>query len=178
MEQVQTATRRLADRVSAEVVALWRQAEDGTITGAQFRALAAAAIARANAQGLALADLGLTAEVARQLGRAVRPLGIHDPVALDQERIDRALGQALASDDDPDGLPVRLDQIARSETYLTVANGVQGAMAGYGATGWTRRLSGTSCPLCARWADGVVRPPGTRMARHIGCDCIQTPVFA
>lgn len=173
MQQVQTAARRLADRTSAEILALWAQLEAEEITPARFRSAAVVVIAQANAAGVTLADLGLAAEVARQLGRAARPLGLSDAVAVDQARIGAGVDQA-ASGDSP---PAALDRLARSEPLLTVANGVQLAMVAHGAAGWTRMLTGTSCPLCTGWADGVVRPAQTRMARHVGCDCIQAPVF-
>jgi hypothetical protein len=60
---------------------------------------------------------------------------------------------------------------------VTVANGVQAAMAGHAATGWVRQLDADPCPACRGWADGQVRPVSTRMARHPGCGCIQAPVF-
>lgn len=175
MEQVQAASRRLADRTSAQIRSLWARVKAGEIDVVRFRVLAAAVIARANAQGVTLADLGLVAEVARQTRRAVRPLGLTDPVATDQERIDRVITTAITA---TDSSPVeQLDRVARSEPLLTVANTVQAGMVAHGAGGWTRMLTGTSCPLCTRWADGVVRSSQIRMARHVGCDCIQAPVF-
>lgn len=173
MQRLQATTLHLAETTSARVVTLWRQVPD-ILTLEQFRSLASTVIARANAQGVALADVGLSAEVLRQLGKARTPLGIQPtPVQVDQERIAATIDRALALED-PEA---ELGRMARSEPLLTVATTVQTGMVQHGASGWTRGLSGGSCPLCVGWADGVVRPTSTRMVRHNGCDCIQQPNF-
>lgn len=186
MERVQVASRRLAEDTGDRVAGLWALVETGGMTLDRFRALAAAVIVRANVRGVALADLGLTAEVMRQLGRPSSPLGLRPtPVQVDRDRvvrdIDRILDNAPEAADSPEALTssrqAQLHRLGRSEPLLTVATAVTAGMVARRAHGWTRMLSGTSCPLCTRWADGVVRPPTVRMGRHVGCDCIQAPVF-
>lgn len=176
MKRTQAAARRLADRTASAVMRLWAFVEAGEITVDEFRRLAAQLVAAANAAGVMLADIGLAAEVMRQIGRPARPVGLTDPVAVDQTRIGRSLTAAI---DTPSGeaAAARLERVVRSEPLLTVANAVQAGMIAHGAIGWTRQLTGTSCSLCTSWADGRVRPPTVRMARHLGCDCIQAPVF-
>ena len=180
MEQVQASSRRLADVTGRQVVALWARVESGGLSVPAFRAAAAAVVARANARGVALADLGLTAEVMRQLGRRAAPLGLRPTaVQIDQSRMRGDIGRVLERHADPADSPVAgLTDWARSEPLLTVATAVTAGMVARGARGWTRQLTGTSCQRCTAWADGVVRPAGTRMARHVGCDCIQQPVFS
>lgn len=174
MKQTQTATRRLAERTEAQIGALWATVEAGDLTLARFRPLGATLIAQANQAGVQLADIGLTAEITRQLGAAARPIGLRPtPVQLDRDRIIGEIDRSIASST-PD---VELRTLARSEPLLTVATAVQDGMKRRGAQGWTRGLSGVSCPLCTGWADGVVRSPGVTMVRHHGCDCIQSPVF-
>lgn len=186
MNQTQTVSRRLADRTAARVAELWAMADAGEISPSEFRRLAAIAVASANAQGVTLADLGITAELIRQRRSAARPLGLRPTATqLDQRRIVRDIDRILETNpaiaDTPELLAEsrrgRLASWAASEPLLTVATTVGVAMVARGAKGWTRQLVGDNCPKCIDWADGVVRAPGTRMARHPGCDCIQAPTF-
>jgi hypothetical protein len=185
MQAVQAASRRLADRTAAQVVALWGQVRDGSLTEDQFRVRAAAVIAVANAKGVSLADLGLTAEVIRHTGLATSPLGLQaNEVQVDQARIADRLSDILTNDPDgadDDEIDVsrqdRFGDLARSENFLTVATATQDGMRQRGIERWVRVLSGTSCPLCTGWADGIARSVDSPMARHIGCDCLQQPIF-
>lgn len=155
-------------------MALWALVEAGDLTVPRFRALGASLIAQANQAGVQLADMGLTAEVTRQLRRPTAPLGLRPtPVQVDRDRIAGGIDRIIA-EPDPKGALARL---GRSEPLLTVAATVQTAMVRRGATGWTRQLDNDPCKVCSGWADGVVRSTGTRMARHVGCGCIQQPVF-
>ena len=79
---------------------LWAFVEAGEITVDEFRRLAAQLVAAANAAGVMLADIGLAAEVMRQIGRPARPVGLTDPAAVDQTRIGRSL---TAATDTPSG---------------------------------------------------------------------------
>lgn len=174
MEATQRSTRRLADRTRRIVEGLWQQVLSGTITFALFRSLAASAVAHANAAGVHVADIGLAAEVSRQLRQPVSPLGLRpDPVALDRARMGRDVDRLTAYQDP---LP-SLSNWAASEVYLTVATATQVGMERREISGWTRLLTEPSCPLCIDWADGIVRPTSVRMKRHNGCDCIQQPVL-
>lgn len=176
MQATQSATRRLAEGTRAAVLGLWALVAEGEISVDQFRTLAAAEVASANTAGVNLADIGLAAEVTRQLRRITSPIGLGAPdVAVDQARMARDIDRTIASTDDPGPL---LGDWAASEPYLTVANTVQAGMALHGFEGWTRGLSGASCPTCLGWADGVVRPVSVSMIRHPGCDCIQLPTFS
>jgi hypothetical protein len=170
----QTASNRLADRTRSRVVALWRLVAAGQLTRAQFRARAAAVVAQANTAGVSLADVGLAAEITRVLRVPTPPLGLKpNEIQLDQDRMADDIDRIL-DNDDPEAA---LGDWAGSEPLLTVANTVQTGMAQRGIERWVRQLSGTSCPLCTGWADGIARSVGTPMARHVGCDCIQAPVL-
>jgi len=180
VERVQAASRRLADATAAQVEGLWARVDAGALSVPAFRAAASAVVARANARGVALADIGLTAEVMRQLGRRAVPLGLTPTaVQVDQSRMRADIDRVLDRHGDPADSPVAgLGDWARSEPLLTVATAVQAGLVARRVGGWTRQLAGTSCARCTAWADGVVRSAGTRMARHKGCDCIQQPVFS
>lgn len=186
MQQIQSASLRLADAVEAEVLALWARVEAGDLTETRFRAEAAASIAAANAAGVSLADIGLSAEVTRQLRIPSNPVGLlPTPPQSDQSRIAANLAGVLterpegASTDDllAESRRARLGALARSEPLMTVATAVQAGMVAHAARGWTRGLNSGACKVCQGWADGVVRSTGTHMARHPGCGCIQMPAF-
>lgn len=175
MRPTQQASVRLAERTADQVDAWWQLVSEGRMSRTEFQARAVALVAAANTAGVQLADLGVTAEVARQLRRITRPLGMRPTAAqVDRSRIANDLDRIIARTDDPSG-DIRV--WVRSEPLLSVATAVTVAMVARGAKGWTRQLVGDNCPTCVEWADGVVRRPGTRMARHPGCDCIQSPVF-
>lgn len=175
MEQTQQASNRLADRTRQQVIALWALERAGNISRAQFRTQTAALVARANTAGVSLADIGLAAEITRHMRIPTPPLGLRpNPVQVDQARMGRDIDRLIASTAEPSA---SLGEWAASEPLLTVATAVQAGMVARGIARWTRTLSGASCPLCTRWADGIARPVSVSMARHPGCDCIQSPVF-
>jgi len=186
MQQVQAASLRLSDATAAAVLDLWAITEAGQLTEAAFRAEAAAAIATANAAGVTLADLGLAAEVTRQLRTPTNPIGLQPTaVQIDQSRIDANLTTVLTERPDTattdellaESRRVRLSSLARSEPLLTVAASVQVGMVRHGARGWVRMLDRDPCKVCRGWADGKVRSVDTRMARHVSCGCTQQPIF-
>lgn len=175
MKQTQVASNRLADRTRTRVTALWRLVAAGQLTRLQFRTQAAAVVAQANTAGVSLADVGLAAEITRVLRTPTSPLGLTpNAVEVDQARMAGDMDRIIDRIEDPEG---ELGDWAASEPLLTVANTVQTGMAQHGIARWVRQLSGVSCPLCVGWADGIARSVATPMARHIGCDCIQTPVL-
>jgi hypothetical protein len=151
----------------------------------QFLRLASLVVARANAAGVVLADLGVTAEAVRQLRRTLPPLGLRpDPVQLDQARIQLALTRIIGADIDTADTPAelaasrraRVSRFGADEAHLTLATATQRALIARQA-GWIREVDADPCPICIDLADGVVRPPTVRMARHRGCACIQAPKF-
>ena len=175
MEQTQVASRRLAERTRKAVTGLWALKRDGVLTIAQFKVRATAEVAKANAAGVSLGDVGLAAEITKALGSVTVPLGlVPNDVQLDQDRMADDIDRILDDDEDPEDA---LGDWAASEPYLTVATTVQTGMAAHGIERWVRVLAGTSCPQCTLWADGIPRSVATPMARHIGCDCLQQPVF-
>lgn len=184
MEQTQRASERLAARAAREVETFWGQLQSGSISVELFRSLAATALIRANAAGVALADAGLAAELTRNISRPTRPLGIRpDSTQLDRRRvlaaIDRVLDEQLDTIEDAAEVAasrqVRLSALARSEPLLSVATAITVGMTRRGIPGWVRRTDSDPCSKCVEWADGIVRRPETPMARHKGCSCIQVP---
>lgn len=186
MDQVQAASLRLADAVAADVARAWDAHLSGDLSRRQFEAAIVALVARANQVGVQLADVGVTAEMVRQLRIPASPLGLRptavqvDPhrITDDVQRIIAAEPETVAAEDLASSRRDRLADWSRTEPLLTVASSVQVAMVERGANGWVRQTDADPCRLCVGWADGVVRSPGTRMKRHNGCACIQVPVFS
>lgn len=184
MLKTQTASQRLADRAAQRLETLWARVETGRLTETGFKNLAAAVVAQANAQGVNLADLGVTAEVVRQRHRLVRPLGLlPEDVQVDQAHIAAALTRIIGTDHGTTAEQVaqsRRQRVARfgsDQVLLTVATSTQRAMRAHKAHGWVRATDADPCPLCQRWANGRTYSTLTAMARHKGCSCIQSPVF-
>lgn len=186
VRQATRAARALADQASAQVSTAWVAFQEGRITEVMFVSIAAGVMARANARGVALADLAITVEASRQLRRLLPALGLA-PTALqvDQGRLARSVRRVIdhvadAAENEAERAEsrrVRVVRLASDEALLTVATTNKVAMERRDAKGWTRQTDGSPCPLCADWADGVVRPVGTTMARHKGCACAQSPTF-
>lgn len=186
MEATQSASLRLSEAVRDRIEGLWDLHETGEISLNDFRAAGVSLVAQANTAGVQLADIGLAAEVVRQLNRPASPLGLSPSrVQVDPDRISRDIAriinsvtpETVAFADVPEARRTRLGEWARTEPLLTVATATQAGMVARGAEGWIRRLDSDPCRLCIGWADGVVRAPTTRMKRHNGCGCIQQPVF-
>jgi len=183
MEQVQTSTLRLADGLRDRLARLWASYEADRLALADFRSLAAVAVAQANQAGVQLADIGLAAEVTRQIRRPTAPLGLRPtPVQTDQRRILRDVDRIIESvpatvENLSASRGTRLGDWGRTEPLLTVATAVQTGMTRRGAEGWVRQVDADPCPLCVQLDDGVVRSTSVRMARHPGCGCVQSPIF-
>lgn len=186
MEQTQQAGLRLADGTAAALAALWGEHLAGDLTVTQFQTLGAQVVADGNATAVRLVDLGVTAEVARQTRRTVRPLGLRPTaVQIDRARLRTALDRIIAAEIDS---AVTVDEVAasraarvtrfgRDEALLTVASATHVAVLARQPSGWVRVTDPDPCVLCAGWADGKVRAPTVRMARHRGCACIAQPIF-
>lgn len=182
MRNAQAASLRLADRTEDRLAALWRLYDDGNITLPEFKTLSAQTVTQANTAATQLADVAVAAEATRARGETVALAGLRPNEAqLDETRVRRDIDRILADTPDVGDLAVSreaaLRRLGRSEPLLTTATAVQAAMAHHDASGWVRELDADPCKLCQGWADGVVRSIDTAMARHLGCGCIQQPVF-
>lgn len=181
MALAEIVARLLASNEQA-VVALWGRHLAGEFDEATFVALCAAQIDVANAQAVTAADAAVAAILTAQLGRAVPPAGM--TFESGQGRLRDAVRTVL---DTPVEFPetaeqlaesraVRLGRLARAEPAGAAQNAVHETMRRQPVKGWRRSTNREACPLCRKWADGKVRRPMVRMARHIGCSCIQQPI--
>ncbi len=177
MRRYQQALMRLSEQARTEMVDLWRSG----LARSTFEIAAAAAVARADVRATRLADAGFTVAVlALRAGRPV-PSGVVPSV--DQRVLRDAIAQVLDTDIETAVTPeqlaasreARLARLARNEPLVTAASTIDGLMVDRGF-GWVRRTDPDPCPLCVRWSDGKVRPASVRMARHVGCACVQQPV--
>jgi hypothetical protein len=175
---------RLADRTEHRVEALFRSHERGEMSRDTFVSLAAALIARARTQGVALADLALTAEVMRALGNTMRPVGLRAPPD-DFERLRGSVGTVLDQDvasvetelDRRESVAKRLTRLARDSSAEAVVWATAMVGQAHGLTGWVRETSLQPCIVCSNLADGVSRPYSVMMKRHTGCLCVQRSVI-
>lgn len=175
---------RLLAANETAVLALWARHLAGDLDEATFVVLAAAEIDRANARAVTAADAAVAAVLTAQLRRPVPPVGF--PVATGQPRLREAVRTVLADpvdypqtvDELAESRAVRLGRLARAEPAGAAQNAVHEVMQRQPVQGWRRAVNAGACPLCRRWADGKVRRPTVRMARHIGCSCIQQPIAA
>ena len=175
---------RIASDAERVVLRLHERLRQGDLTRPQFEALAAAAIARANARAITAADLAVVAAIAAALGEARPPAGIE--VDNDQQRLrdavrsvlDADVASALTVTEAVESTELRLARVARAEPLSMVQTALVLAMGAQQVSGWRRVTGPDPCPLCRQWADDVVRPPTVRMARHHGCSCMAQPVFS
>ena len=178
---LRSALIRVAERSEKELLSLHGSFRSGRITEATFIALAAAAIARANARAVAVADLGIAAAILQATGESVGPVGV--VLESDQRRLRDAVRSILTAEiasvdtetDLQESTAARLGRIGRAEPLSMAQTAMLTAMASQGVEGWTRQTGPDPCPLCVSWADGKVRPPTTRMARHHNCSCVARP---
>lgn len=176
---------RLMASTETAVVALHARLDAGELTEAEFVALAAAVVNRADAKASVVADLSVAAAVMTQTRRPVAPaaVGFVDQQPRLRESIRTLLRTEVEWPDSADDLAasrrVRLGRLARAEPASAAQGAAQQAMEQQPAVrGWRRRLNATPCALCRGWADGKVRPTRIRMNRHTGCSCIQEPVVS
>ncbi len=173
---------RLTATTEAAIHDLWRKHQDGYLNEEMFTALAAAAIARANARAVTAGDVSVAIALTIQLGRAVAPVGLTP--RDESERLGAAIGTVLAADvayastvdEQAESKALRLGRLATAEPVSAAQGAMTEAMQRQPVEGWTRGLSRGACPLCQSWADGEVRPAGVEMASHPGCSCVPQPV--
>lgn len=176
----------LAAASEHDVLVLWRRRLAGELSEPAFTRLAALVVARSNLRAVMLADLALTAALMHHLADVVHPLGLQPTDAeIDAARLGAAVGTVLAAEiksvstaeELVESRRVRLARLARAEPLSTTQDALGRAMTERDVAGWTRETSAKPCPLCTQWADGQIRPPTVRMARHTGCSCVQQPAF-
>lgn len=160
----------LAASAEAALVALLARWEAGQITEAQFRALAVAALLRAGARGVGMADLALAAFLSVEAGKAVPTVGLALPADA-PGRYSTAVGAFLAGTVTAEAAGV----LGRSEALATAQDAYSDGMRQHGVEAWTRVLNSSACELCQDLA-GDVLPASADMYHHKGCGCTQQPV--
>lgn len=160
-----------ADVAGDQLAALWDRLEGGDITADEFVALATAALVQAAARGVALADLGLSATLTAQQGRAVPPLGLGLP-----EAAPILLAASVAAvQRKPDATRDDAHVTGRAETLAAAQDAYSEGMRAHEVPAWTRVLNAGACELCQDLA-GDVLPGHAEMYHHRGCGCTQRPI--
>lgn len=177
----QQTTNRLADRVGADLAALWVLREAGKIDPAAFDQLAASLVMAGKQLAARNADLALSAALTARRGTDVLPTGVGVP-ASEEARLRAAVdtiwaeAEAAAADAAKADPTARLERLGRSETWQAASDAWHGNAKRHGVERWTRQPAGKSCPACLSLANGEQLPITTTMWRHPGCDCVQAPV--
>lgn len=163
-----------AQQVEEDLLAHHARLEAGEITTEEFILVATALLVRANARGVALADLAAAAELSALRGIAVPAIGLPVPEGI-EEATTGAVEETLTSASYVAGAAAAVAVLGRSQALSAVQVAYGTALQQQGADGWTRVLNTGACELCQDLA-GDVLPTDTPMYHHKGCGCSQRPV--
>lgn len=161
-----------------QTIAAYRAFISGALSRAEAIRYIASAIAVANGQAAALADLALAAEIMTALGEAAPVLGVNTPDDLD--RLTKAADTVLTVAEASPVPAAIVGRLGRSEPLETAARSYSDAMVRSGRTkGWVRQRSANCCQLCTWWwREGRVWPAEHPFQHHKGCTCTPKPVIA
>ena len=164
-----------AASTEGDLVALWERWEAGELTYEEFVALALVLLVRTRARAVALADVGLAADLSLATGEAVPTVGL--PPEDDAPDLARtALLAALAAEAYRRDPSAAVAVLARSQALEAVQEATVAAMREQpDVVGWTRVLNAGACELCRDLA-GDVLPVHADMYHHRGCGCSTRPV--
>lgn len=169
---------KLGANTARDVLALFDRHKAGALSRREFIDSAALLILRANAQGVALAELSLSA----LLEAVGAPLPMPDELVdaghwLEEDRLMQAVAASLSIDEQAE---TRLERLARSEPVEATQRAFGRSMDRSEAVeGWTRDLEGGACQLCTWWwREGEIWPTSHTMPTHKGCECSQRPIVA
>lgn len=163
---------KLSEQAQGSVLGLWERWEAGDITEAQFRALAAASLARHGAKGAAVADAALAASLSVLVGSLTVGTGeMDDPAEGAAEAVEETLGSEAFSRDPSAAVAVMGSSFALAAVQDSYSKGMQSQ----GVSLWVRVPNPGACEMCQDLADAVM-PVSVDMYHHKGCQCIQTPV--
>jgi hypothetical protein len=172
--------RSVAATSQRQVLDLFDRWQSGGMSRDEFVAAASAVIAQANGRAITLSDRAAAVQLTRLLRETPEPFvaDVPDP----RERLRDGLTTLL--DERPEVAVTaaalvesqrrRLTRLARNEPLERGQERFQN-MLRVNDVGWVRSTGPDPCPLCDEWDDGKVRSADSRMARHTGCSCVQTP---
>lgn len=197
IDDYQSATEALATDTERAALAIYNRYLRGELSDDDAALLIAAAVNRANAAAVSLADAWLTVQVEEQLGEPVPTVGVL-PVD-DSERLVKAVNTVLSEPASPEptqdettaesiepaqGSPTlrtlrddqaeaRLARLARCEPLEAAQQATHEAMQKQPLVeGWVRHMDADPCQLCRWWwREGRVWPKAHRMPTHKGCNC-------
>lgn len=164
------------DKLSAQaqkaVLSLWERWSEGDITDDQFKALAAAALARYGAKGAAVADVALTASLTSLIGSVIVATGdLADPADGAMEAVNDTLDSEAFKRDPSGAVAVMGSAFALAAMQEAYSRG----MRDQGVELWVRVPNAGACQMCQDLADAYM-PASVDMYHHKGCGCIQKPV--
>ncbi|MEQ4567994.1 hypothetical protein [Paenarthrobacter sp. CAP02] len=159
------------------ILQLWQAVQDGRLGLDDFHDIAAQAIALANQQGRAAAELALSGFLTAATGEAVIPGTILVDAVDDAGRLVKAMQTITASNLDT---VMQLARVAKAEPMEAAARQfTEGIARSPKATGWVRGLEGDACQLCVWWwREGRTWPKDHPMPTHKGCACTPIPTVS
>lgn len=205
VDEYQTATENLAASAEREVLAVYADMLSGRIPPNTGTVLIAAAVNRANATAVSLADVWLAVQIEELAGQPVPTVGVL-PVDSSERLLKAATTvlqtsqSAMFSDPSSNSRQEsvtadqgtetenlantpdmrRLERLARSEVFETAQQATHDAMQKQPLVeGWVRHMDADPCQLCRWWwRDGRIWPKAHPMPRHKGCNCQPKVVLA
>lgn len=175
VDDFQTETEKLAATVQRQVLALYAAHVAGELTDTDTAALIAAAINQATSVAVGLGDAWLVAQIEDATGVAALAAGVAP--TDDGDRLYDAATTVLA---EPADASMRLDRLARAETFDAAQNGAWQAMQRQPLVeGWVRQFDADPCQLCVWWwREGRIWPKAHPFQKHPGCNCQPRIVLA
>lgn len=194
VDEYQAATEQLAATTARDVLATYADLTTERLTPDTATLLIVAAINRANATAVALADTWLAVQIEQQTGQPVPTVGV---LPVDgSERLAKAVNTVLsdaasysrpntvapdqvsetgdpANSPDANAPDMRLERLARGEVFDTSQQATHDAMQQQPLVeGWVRQFDADPCQLCVWWSrGGRVWPKAHPFQRHTGCNC-------
>lgn len=200
VDEYQAATEQLAADTTREVLAVYADLTSDRLPPDTAVLMVAAAINRANAAAVMLADVWLSVQIEELTGEPVPTVGVlpvdeserlvkaATTVLSDTGHLSRPLTlgphdnaeSADAPEADPEPAEARLTRLARSEPLETAQRATHEAMQAQPLVeGWVRHMDADPCQLCRWWwREGRIWPKAHRMPTHKGCNCQPRVVLA
>ena len=192
VDEYQAAAEQLATETAREVLAVYADLTTERIPPNAAALWIAAAINRANAAAVTLADVWLSVQIEELAGQPVPTVGVL-PVD-NSERLTKAATTVLddaasysrqksVTPDQPAESEIlanepvapepRLERLARAEVFETAQQATLDAMQKQPLVdGWVRHMDADPCQLCRWWwREGRIWPKAHPMPRHKGCNC-------
>lgn len=166
--------KRLAEMTAAQLVRLAERHAAGELSDELFEASAVSILVRAQARGVAVADVAAAAEVGAMRGTVLATLGLdvrEDAAEHAREELRAARARPEWEADPATAATV----LASAVTLAAVQEATQRAYREHRVGYWTRVVESGACEVCTDLRDGVM-PASAEPWFHRGCGCSTRPI--